>query len=127
MELAQLKTAETHDDGADVTILSPIDGKPTDVIIRIKGMDSKTWREAKKNQTQKIIDARADNQMNALDYDLMDAEALAEATISWSNITKDGKEYEFNRQNAVNLYANAPDIKDQLLAFLGNRANFISG
>ena len=127
MELAHLKTAETHDDGADVTILSPIDGKPTDVIIRIKGMDSKVWREAKNNQTQKIIDARADNKMDSLNYDLMDAEALADATISWSNITKDGKEYECNRKNAIDLYANAPDIKDQLLAFLGNRANFING
>ena len=127
MELANLKTAETHDEGADITILSPIDGKPTDVIIRIKGMDSKTWREAKKNQTQKIIDARADNKMDALDYDLMDAEALADATISWSNITKDGKEYQFNRQNAVNLYANAPDVKDQLLSFLSDRANFTNG
>jgi len=127
MELANLKTAETHDEGADITILSPIDGKPTDVIIRIKGMDSKTWREAKKNQTQKIIDARADNKMDALDYDLMDAEALADATISWSNITKDGKEYQFNRQNAVNLYANSPDVKDQLLSFLSDRANFTNG
>jgi hypothetical protein len=127
MELAHLKTAETHDYGADVTILSPIDGKPTDVIIRIKGMDSKVWREAKKNQTQKIIDARADNKMDSLNYDLMDAEALADATISWSNITKDGKEYECNRKNAIELYANAPDVKDQLLAFLGNRSNFING
>jgi len=127
MELAHLKTAESHDEGADVTILSPVDGKPTDVVIRIKGMDSKTWREAKKNQTQKIIDARADDKMDTLDYDLMDAEALADVTISWSNITKDGKEYHFNRENAVNLYANAPDVKDQLIEFLGNRANFING
>ena len=127
MELAHLKTAESHDEGADVTILSPVDGKPTDVVIRIKGMDSKTWREAKKNQTQKIIDARADNKIDCLNYDLMDAEALADATITWSNITKDGKEYECNRKNAIDLYANAPDVKDQLLAFLGNRANFING
>ena len=127
MELANLKTAETHDEGADITILSPVDGMPTDVVIKIKGVDSKDWREAKKNQTQKIIDARADNKMDALDYDLMDAEALADATISWSNITKDGKEYQFNRQNAVNLYANAPDVKDQLLSFLSDRANFTNG
>ena len=127
MELNQLQTVNDHDNGAECNILSPVDGKKTDVFIKIRGSDSKAWRQAKKNQTQQIIEARADGKMDSLDYDAMDAEALAEVTLSWRGITKDGKPFEFSKENAEKLYKESPAVTGQLLEFLSNRANFTKG
>lgn len=127
MELNQLETVTDHDAGAEYNVLSPVDGKPTDVFIKIKGADSKAWRLAKKKQTQQIIDARATSTMDQLDYEAMDAEALAEVTMSWKGITKDGKPYEFSKANAEQLYKESPSVTAQLIEFLSNRANFTKG
>jgi len=127
MDLNQLQTVSSHDEGAECNILSPIDGMPTDVFIKIKGADSKAWRAAKKSQMSQIIAARADDKLDKLDYDSMDAEALAEVTISWKGITKDGKPYGFSKENALTLYKESPAVLNQLLAFIEQRANFTKG
>tara|TARA_R100000951_G_scaffold111638_1_gene110912 strand:+ start:894 stop:1277 length:384 start_codon:yes stop_codon:yes gene_type:complete len=127
MELNQLETVTDHDTGAECNILSPVDGMPTDVYITIAGSDSKVWREAKKRQTKTIINAKADSKMDQLDYEEMDSVALAEATMSWRGITKDGKEYEFSQENAKKLYSESPSVASQLITFLSDRANFIKG
>lgn len=127
MDLNQLQTVTSHDEGAECNILSPIDGSKTDVFIKIKGADSKVWRSAKKTQMSQIIAARADDKMDDLDYESMDAEALAEATISWRGITKDGKPYGFSKENALKLYKESPAVTNQLLAFIEQRANFTKG
>lgn len=127
MELNQLQTVTDHDTGAEYNVLSPVDGKPTDVFIKVKGSDSRDWRTAKKKQTQQIIEARANNKMAELDYDAMDAEALAEVTMSWRGITKDGKPFEFSKENAEKLYKESPSVTNQLIEFLSNRANFTKG
>lgn len=127
MELNQLETVTDHNTGAEYNVLSPVDGLPTDVYITIAGSDSTVWREAKKKQTQAIINARADSKMDQLDYEAMDAIALAEATISWRGITKDGKEFKFSLENAKKLYSESPSVASQLITFLSDRANFIKG
>jgi len=113
MELDNLVTAESHESGAEINIVSPVDGQMTDVFITIKGVDSRTWRQVKKEQTREIINARADGKMDSLDYDLMDAKALATSTVSWRGIVKDGKEYECNYDNALALYKDAPSVVAQ--------------
>jgi hypothetical protein len=127
MELNQLQTVSNHDEGAECNILSPIDGLPTDVFIKIKGADSKAWRAVKKSQMSKIIAARSEDKMDKLDYEQMDIEALAEVTISWRGIAKDGKPYDFSKENALNLYKESPAVTSQLIAFIEQRANFIKG
>jgi len=128
MELSNLMTGESHESGAEVNILSPVDGKPTDFFVTIKGSDSKTWRTAKKKQTSMINEhLRSGGKYEDLDYDGMDAEALADATVSWRGITKDGKPYKFTRDNALALYNESPAVVNQLLNFLTERANFIKG
>lgn len=124
MELNQLQTVSNHEDGAECNILSPVDGMPTDVYIKIKGSDSRSWRKAKKSQMTKILDARQKDSMDDLDYELMDAEALAGITLEWRGITKDGKPFEFSYENALQLYKESPAVAAQLLAFIEKRDNF---
>lgn len=128
MELGSLQTATIHEEGAEVNILSPVDGKPTDVFITIMGADSKKWRTAKKKQAAQINEhLRGGGKYEDLDYDSMDAEALASVTISWKGITKDKKEYKCTYDNALALYTESPAVASQLLGFISDRENFING
>lgn len=124
MDINKLQTVSDHEEGAECNILSPVDGMPTDVYIKIKGSDSKAWRQAKKSQMARIIDARQKDEMDRLDYEAMDAEALASITISWRGITKDGKPFEFSQDNALKLYQESPAVAGQLLAYIEQRENF---
>jgi len=127
MDINNLQTVSDHEEGAECNILSPVDGMPTDVYIKIKGADSKAWRKAKKEQMTKIIEARQADKMGQLDYEGMDADALAGVTLSWRGITKDGKPFAFSRDNALKLYQESPAVASQLLGFIEQRENFTDG
>ena len=127
MEFDKLATTANHEAGAEVNILSPVDGSPTDVFIKIKGADSKAWRKEKKRQTSKMIAAKAEGKIEDLDFDQMDIDALVAVTIGWKGITKGGKVYKFSEENAKELYEQSPAIVEQLLKFLGDSGNFTVG
>ena len=127
MEFDKLATAASHDAGAEVNILSPVDGSPTDVFIKIKGADSKAWRVQRKRQTSVIVQAKAEGELDDLDYEALDIEALVAITIDWRNLTKGGKPYKCTKANAKALYEQSPSIVQQLLTFLGDSANFTKG
>ena len=44
MKLDDLMTAGAHEEGAEMRVMHPATNEPTDVYIRIKGVDSKTFR-----------------------------------------------------------------------------------
>jgi hypothetical protein len=127
MDFAQLATAQTHAQGAECNITNPLNGEPTDVFITIMGADSREWRAAKKAQTSQILKAKSQSKEEGLDFDKMDVDALVSVTLEWRGIAKDGKDYEFSKKNARELYQDAPGVVTQLLEFLGNGENFISG
>lgn len=127
MEFDKLATTASHEAGAEVNILSPVDGSPTDVFIKIKGADSKAWRVQRKRQTSAIVQAKSEGKLEEIDYDALDVDALVAITIDWRNLTKGGKKYECTPENARALYEQSPSIVSQLLTFLGESANFTKG
>ena len=124
MEFDKLATAASHEAGAEVNILSPVDGSPTDVFITIKGGDSKAWRTQRKRQTNASIQAKSEDKLEDLDYEALDVEALVAITIDWRNLTKNGKPYKCTKANAKALYEQSPSIVNQLLTFLVDSGNF---
>src|SRR5210317_268292 len=100
MELSLLETVDNHEEGAECQILSPSDGKLTDVFIKLKGIDSKEWRSQRKKQTSQLLSARASGKLDDLDFDSLDIEALVECTIGWRGIVDKGKEYKYSKGNA---------------------------
>lgn len=127
MELSQLETVTKHEAGAEYNLLSPVDGSPTDVYIKIMGPDSKAWRQAKKRQTSQLIAAKAAKKEADLDFDKMDIEALCSVVVSWRGIVKDGQDYPANKKNIRSLLENSPSIVAQLLGFMGDAENFTKG
>ena len=127
MELSNLLTVDAHDAGAECNIVSPIDGKKTDVYILLAGADSAIWRTQKRMQTSAIMASARSKKPTELDYDQMDIAALVEATLGWRGIVSDGNSYEFSKDNALKLYSGSPGIVNQLLDFIAERRNFIKG
>ena len=127
MELSNLLTVDDHDAGAECNILSPVDGKPTDVYILLAGADSAVWRKQKLKQTSEIMASARSKKPIDLDYDQMDIAALVEATLGWRGIVSGGNPFEFSKENALKLYSGSPGIVNQLLDFIADKRNFIKG
>lgn len=126
MDFAELATAEAHEAGAEVVIRHPVTGKPTDVKIRVKGLDSGAWRKAQKDMQRQILKAMSDGDAidDTAEYEI---DALVSITLGWEGIEKDGQEYKFSKKRCKELYTESPPVKDQVDAFVGKRANFTKG
>jgi hypothetical protein len=127
MELSNLLTVADHEAGAECNIVSPVNGKPTDVYILLAGADSAVWRKQKRKQTSEIMAAARSKSPVDLDYDAMDIAALVDATIGWRGIVSSGNPYEFSKENALALYSGSPGIVNQLLDFIADKRNFTKG
>jgi hypothetical protein len=127
MELSNLLTVADHEAGAECNIVSPVNGKPTDVYILLAGADSSVWRKQKRKQTSEIMAAARSKSPVDLDYDAMDIAALVDATIGWRGIVSSGNPYEFSKENALALYSGSPGIVNQLLDFIADKRNFTKG
>ncbi|MFZ3193685.1 MAG: hypothetical protein WA154_10845 [Moraxellaceae bacterium] len=131
MEFNSLLTTQDHDSGAELRITHPVTGEPTDVFVRLVGVDSRAFRAlARERNRLRFSDVDADGkhvQEPAQLAEQRDIEMLVASTLGWRGMTSDGKPMEFSKENALTLYENSPDIKAQVDAFIFNRRNFIKG
>lgn len=124
MDIEKLYTLDAHDSGSELQLKDQF-GKNIDSYVTVVGLDSKVWRQIDAERNQKLV-----AKMIAKDDSPVDdttAETLARATVSWRGFTSDGKELEFSKASAAELYKKAPYIADQVDRFIGRRANFIRG
>jgi len=119
MELGELLTREAHEAGAECKIKGP-DGKLTDLVITVRGVDSKEWRKANKDAQRDALRAAA----NGKPVDVDEVGLLVSATIGWHGLVNEGKEYKFSEKRCRQLYEDAPYIRDQVDQFVGKRSNF---
>ena len=121
MELSELYTREDHEAGAWVPIYGP-DGKKTKLEILVMGKDSDVYRQDAREARRAVLNAMADGTIEELDEDARDIETLVKLSIDWR-----GTDQDFTREECRKLYREAPNVRDQIDAFIGNRANFIKG
>tara|TARA_B110000908_G_C10091933_1_gene374431 strand:- start:221 stop:574 length:354 start_codon:yes stop_codon:yes gene_type:complete len=117
MDIKQLYTADAHEEGAEIRILSPLDGKETDFYITVKGIDSKSYREAVRAYHRKLI-----NKEDGGEIDL-----LVAVTKDWRGLESKSKDVKFTDKLARDLYVNSPNIASQVDTFVAERRNFIKG
>ena len=92
-------------------------GQPTGVFFELLSQD-----EPEVIRAQRDFAKRHKGNLHELLYE-QTTEALAAATVSW-NLTENGKELECNRENARKLYREVAFIREQVLSFSNDRANF---
>jgi len=123
MDLNQLATVEQHEAGAECQLQNPMTGEDGDGVIIIKGVDSKAWRLAQKEQRRKM---KEKDELDMFDHEYL-WPIIASCITGWRNRTKGDEEFEYSEENANWLCENSPQIVTQLFAFLIDRGNFTKG
>lgn len=114
-------------DRADVTIVHPVTGESTDMVITVMSMDSDEYRQIQlRLQNEQIKYARKNRGKTTAERIQQEAlDLLVAVTVGWKGIEKDGAPYPFTPDNARWLYASLPFVKEQVDEFIGERRNFI--
>lgn len=126
MDLTKLGIVESK----TLTIIEPYTEVETDITIELYPFKSKIGNEAQHSlNTKKLQLFQDENNIIEIDgqkrlkdeivNDLM-AEVLADITVGWNNIEKDGKTIKFNKKNAITIYKEFDFIKNQILMFVSD-------
>lgn len=115
-------TADPHEDGA-VLHVKDINGDKTSITITLKGVHSKTWRDAVAKRDREFIKSGGNQVMPQ-------EEIFAAVTIGWDNMPDPRKEtygepFEFSKENAQLMYEKSPIIFEQVNSFIAKNANFM--
>jgi hypothetical protein len=125
MDIHSLYTADAHEEGAEMQITNPATGEKVEAYIKVKGIDSKAFRQASRKKQRAMLTAMSLGE--DCDEDKLDVDALAELTIGWRGIMDGDKEYTFTKARAKDLYTQSPGIRDQIDRYISKRANFTKG
>ena len=138
LNTSEFDLRDAADGGAWCQLLHPVtsdelgadEGKPAR--IRIQGIDSMGFEKALAKSA--AIRAKEPQRRAAISDQRIAAEAekseriqareLADVTIGWEHIEMDGQPYPFSRENALRLYTQYKWIREQLIVFVFERANF---
>lgn len=131
MDLSTLDTAAASNEGATLELRGP-DGNPvlqddqspvsitllgedSDVVTRHNNVIANQYLRSGLGGPAVTAEASRDNEISK----------FAKATVRWSGIVVDGKELDCNEANAKILYRRFGWIRDQVRAFMGDRARFL--
>ncbi len=117
MDVKQLYTLDAHEEGSEIQIKDPSTNEPTDFYIKVKGVDSKTYREAVRKYHRKLL-----NDEEGGEIDLLTA-----ITIGWRGLKSGKEKVDFDFDTAKKLYENAPSVASQVDRFIADRVNFTKG
>ena len=114
--------------GAEMTVMDPKTGKPTDARIRVVGQDSAVYRAALR-QIRDEVAAAPEREPTDEDRLLMlnRARNAAAAVTDWTGIGSGGVQIEFSREAAIEACTKWPWLADQIATFTGARGNFGRG
>ena len=146
MDLSTLDVRKAANEGAELELIHPTEGtilrEPVPetapegtigeaLVIMLAGTDSEVYREALKSRArQRLNQQKKKNRAEQTDFDEAERkgiELLAKCTMGWRNISEDGKELQFNVNNAITIYTKYPWIKEQVDVFMADRSNFLKG
>lgn len=130
-DIAKIDVIGSHESGCTVEIDLP-DGTPTDFKIKVRGKESAQVKKVTNAQSKSV---QRDSNMarkkgKDLEWDLDDFEKQAvdlavAATISWENLTENGKVVEFSPEEARKIYTKNKWIVKQVNTASENDALFL--
>lgn len=122
VDLAKLDTADLCDTGAELELLHPGSSSPLGVFITLAGVDSRAYRQALADIAEKRTrtGARGIDEVRKEDIEL-----ASRCALGWRNVWLDGENLSFSIENARLLFGRFPWMREQALAFIASRANFL--
>ena len=131
MELSGLNLSAQADEGFDLQLVHPATHEKLDGVIRIRGDKSKAVQAfarkrinemQKRERMQKGKNQSTDLTMEELEE--MAIESAVVRVISWKNITKDGVELPFTKENAAQVFKDYDWIRTQIMGASEELMNF---
>jgi hypothetical protein len=131
-DLAKHNYTEIAEEGYKFELKLPGTGEGTGVFITVRGDQSKTVKAfgRKKYSEFKLREQQAKRRgKDVEDMTLEEAEELSVESavirvISWENITENGKDVPFTKENAERIFKEHSWIKDQVMEEAGQLLNF---
>lgn len=124
------------DEGVEFQLRHPVTGPVTDkkgkrVWIKLGGFDGARMRQTiadgRKERSERIQEVRKADPEFVFTQEMHGQEDLALMTLGWSDnwCDKDGNKVQCTFENALALYKKYPEIAEQMIANVSNRANFM--
>jgi len=133
MDLSRYNVSKMAEKGANLELLDPEDEplmhnkKP--VTIKLLGTDSKVWRNMNRDRSRELSYKMQKKRKKQIDFTMSEedtCEMLAACTLGWEGIEVNGKTLEFSIEAACEMYIDHLWIREQVDAFIGDRANFFT-
>lgn len=112
--------------GAIMDVLHPVKGTKTGIQITLAGMDSDRYRDFKRSRQNKKIREQGPGPLTVEDIEEVGLDALVELTLGWK-MRVDGADLPCTPANVKAVYKRFPWLKEQVDAFVAQRANFMNG
>jgi hypothetical protein len=127
MELNRLDTKKLANDGAWMRVINIATGEETDIEILLAGVDSESFREARRNWENKRRDKleKGAGLPTADELENQRLATLVACTLDWRNVEMDGQALACNKLTARHVYLNFPWLREQVDVFIGDRRNFL--
>jgi hypothetical protein len=130
MDLSSLDTVAAASEGAVMPVRHPVTKvalkteKGEAVTLTVTGSDSKEFRDQERALINKRINA-GQRTANADDIYSEATAVLASCVKAWANIELDGKKLDCTPANVKTVLTRFPWLREQVDAFVGDRANFL--
>lgn len=128
MQLSDLQP-KTSDQGQPFEPVHPVTGEKLGITINLLGKDAPAYA-AKQNElvNARLAKATVNLKNVKITADSVEAEGLmllAVATRSWTGVQWEGKDLECNPANVTMVYTKLRWLREQVDAFINDRANFL--
>lgn len=132
IDLSSIDTVKGSNDGFNVQIYHPGTNEDLGITIKVLGKDSDKFITVSRGQNKKRMAkmTKGGFRTTAIPVEEIEQDSLmllAACTVGWVGVVVDGKDLDFNEDNAVMVYERFPWIREQVDAAMGDRANFIKG
>lgn len=131
LDLGSLDTRAASEEGAVMAVVHPVTGQPLTqedgaaVTITLAGMDGDRFRKAQRAATDRRLKSPRRANVTAEDIERDGIETLAACTLAWTGLVLDGETLDCTVPNARKAYQRLPWLREQVDAFIGDRANFL--
>ena len=131
-DLAKHNYTEIAEEGYKFELKLPGTGEGTGVFITVRGDQSKTvkafgrkkYSEFKLREQQAKRRGKEVDDMTLEEAEELSIESAVIRVIAWENITENGKEVAFTKENAERIFKEHSWIKDQVMEEAGQLLNF---
>jgi hypothetical protein len=131
-DLNQHNYTEIAEAGYEFELKLPGTGEPTGVLITVRGDQSKTvkafarkkYAEFKLREQQAKRRGKEVEDMTLEEAEELSIESAVVRVIGWKNLTENGKDVPFTKENAERIFKDFSWVKDQIMEESGQLLNF---